>query len=747
MKRFYIALISIFPHFIVPSVTFAGSVSRIDSLLGLMTLEEKVGQLSLVDLGVIARGGICDLIQPQQIDTAKLRTAIQRYHVGAVLNVGCGSGTIGLERWHELLSTIQEQNLCLSRLPIPVLYGIDAIHGANYTKGATLFPQPIGQAATWHPELVEQLNAVTAYEVRATGIPWNFSPVLDLARQPLWSRFFETYGEDVLLSGTMGKAAVRGLQGQDVNDPCRVAACLKHFLGYGFPLSGHDRTPVWMSDRELREYFLPAFEAAIRDGAKSIMVNSGEINGTPVHANPDLLIRLLREELGFRGVVVTDWEDIYKLVTIHHVVATRKEAVKLAILSGIDMSMTPNDFEFNDLLLELVHEGSVPVSRIDSSVRRVLQLKEELGLFEMKKSRPLDYPRFADTAAVALNYKVAAESMTLLKNNDQVLPLDPVKEKIFVCGPAAHSLNLLNGGWTHTWQGVDPRFNTPGKSTILEAVSKAGPVTHHPGSTTDSLLDIMACLRMARQADKIVVCLGETPATEVPGNIDDLTLPEAQSTLVIRLAELGKPIILVCCFNRPRIIHAISNNVAAILYAYLPGDEGGRAIADVLTGRINPSGRLPFTYPAAANALVHYDRKHSEDLDVDFSFKAYRPEFDFGAGLSYTRFEYSGLSVDDSLLQDADSVTVELTVENRGNRYGEEVVQMYYHDRVASITPAVRKLVAFRRTGLEPGKKERVRFVLYKKDFSFIDRQLHRVTEPGEVDLMAGPLQTTIHVQ
>ncbi|MFM2157082.1 MAG: hypothetical protein RL516_1831, partial [Bacteroidota bacterium] len=616
--------------------SLAYSIKNIDELISKMSLEEKIGQMSQVDLGVIAEGDICNLKNPQQLDITKLETALNKYHVGSILNVGCGSGTISLENWKKIISAIQIKNLKSSKFPVPVIYGIDAIHGANYVMGATLFPQQIAQAATWNPTLVKSANEISAYETRAAGIPWNFSPVLDLGRQPLWSRFFETYGEDVCLAKAMSVAAISGLQ-SDADNTYHVAACMKHFLGYSFPLSGHDRTPAWISDRELREYFLPTFQAAINAGAKTVMINSGDINGTPVHANYDVLTKLLRDELKFTGVAVTDWEDIYKLVNVHHVAASKKEAVKMAIMAGIDMSMTPNDFEFNELLIQLVKEGSVPQSRIDLSVKRILTLKKELGLFDQVVYLPSSYPDFGSQKFAEVSYNAASESITLLKNNGNVLPITNKDEKLFVCGPSANSLNLLNGAWTHTWQGVDEKYNTKGKLTILQALKNnffSSNINYLQGSLLDSILDINACVIQAKNADKIIVCLGEMPCTEIPGNINDLTLPAAQLTLVDELSKLGKPIILVCCFNRPRIIHSIVNKADAIIYAYLPGDEGGLAIADCISGIVNPSGKLPFTYPKATNEIVHYDHKASEDLATDFSNNAYQPEFDFGFGMS-----------------------------------------------------------------------------------------------------------------
>ena len=735
---------------LVSSVCFSQTEVNLDAILKQMTIEEKVGQMSQIDLGVVAQGDICNLKSPQQLDLDKLKNAIKTYKIGSILNVGCGSGTISLENWHSILKQIFEVNKKESRLGLPILYGIDAIHGANYTMGATLFPQQIGQAATWNPLLVEHANQIAAYETRASGLPWNFSPVLDLGRQPLWSRFFETYGEDVILAKAMAKAAIKGLQGSSIDNKYSVAACLKHFLGYSMPLSGKDRTPAWISDRELREYYLPTFEQAIKSGAKTVMINSGDINGTPVHVNYDLLTTLLRNELGFEGVAVTDWEDIYKLVNVHRVAATKKEAVKMAIMAGIDMSMTPNDFEFNKLLIELVKEGLVPETRLDLSVKRILKLKKELGLFNFQMPTKADYPQFASKEHAQVSYLAAAESITLLKNNNKTLPFEAQKkERILVCGPAANSLNLLNGAWTHTWQGVDTRFNTPNKLTILQAMRQGfgnSQILFAQGSSLDSLKEIDQCLQQANQADKIVVCLGETPCTEIPGNIESLELPEAQRQLVLKLATLNKPIVLVCCFNRPRIIRELVEKASAVIYAYLPGDEGGRAISDVLLGNVNPSGKLPFTYPKAANDLVHYNRKTSEDQDVDFSANAYRPQFDFGFGLSYTQFEYSPATLSKLSLGNNDSITVTVTVTNKGTKTGKEVVQLYYKDLVASITPASKQLTDFKKIELAPGQSKNVEFKVTKANFSFINKALKRVTEAGEIELQLSTQKHTIHV-
>ncbi len=724
----------------------------IDALIAAMSIEEKAGQMSQIDLGLIAEGGICALKNPQELNNQKLEEAIAKYHIGSILNVGCGSGTISLALWHSILNTIHSTNKKLSSNKVPILYGIDAIHGANYTKGATLFPQQIAQAATWNPELVKRGYEITAYETRATGIPWNFSPVLDLGRQPLWSRFFETFGEDVYLAKSMSKIAIEGLQGNDVNDPYHLAACMKHFLGYSMPLSGKDRTPAWISDRELREYFLPTFQTAINSGAKTVMINSGDINGTPVHANYDILTKLLRNELGFTGVAVTDWEDVYKLVNIHRVAKDKKEAVKMAIDAGIDMSMTPNDFEFTKLLIELVKEGSIAESRLDISVRRILQLKKELGLFEQTTFDKSLYPLFGSQKFAQASYDVAAESITLLKNEKNILPLKGTP-KLLVCGAAANSLDLLNGAWTHTWLGVNEKNGThvsSNKKTIMQALQdqlgKVNVLTNK-GQGIDANENLEETLRLAQGADYIVVCLGETPATEIPGNINSLDLEGAQLELIEKLKTVSKPIILVACFNRPKIINKIVDKAEAILYAYLPSDEGGRAISDLIFGKINPSGKLPFTYPRYANSIVHYDHKVSEDQDIDFSVNAYRPQFDFGFGLSYTEFAYSNLSVTNNSLGNTNNITVKVNISNNGNREGMEVVQLYYNDLIASITPAGKKLVRFQKIKLAPGQSKEVKFILSKEDFSFINKELQRIIEPGEIELIINNLKVKINVE
>ena len=714
---------------------------QVNALLAKMTIEEKVGQMTQINLDLICNGEIFKLVEPHQINTAKLNKALLDYKVGSILN--CGGHSYTREHWHDFINQIQETAKTKTRLGIPILYGIDAIHGANYTIDATLFPQQLAQAATWNPELIEKITAATAYEVRASGIPWNFSPVLDLGRQPLWSRFFETYGEDVYLAKQMTAAAIKGYQGSSVSDKYRVAACMKHFLGYSYSLSGKDRTPAWIPERELRAYFLPTFKTAIDAGAKTIMINSGEINGIPVHANHDILTNLLRNELNFKGVAVTDWEDIIKLYKVHHVAASLKEAVKMAVLAGIDLSMVPNDFEFTELLLQLVKEKQIPETRIDESVRRILTLKYTLGLFENATANLKDYPDFGSEKYRKISEETASESITLLKNERQTLPLSRSK-KVLICGPAANSLNILNGAWTNTWQGVDTTFNPSSKSTILKSIiAKIGPsnVTYSKGSALDKELNIEQTVESAKNSECIIVCLGEIPCTEKPGDIDDLSLPEAQLNLVKALAKVGKPIILVLVENRPRLIREIENLAQSIVMAYLPSNEGANAITNILYGDVNPSGKLPFTYPKYSGSLMTYDHKYSEKLDKNFKEEAYQPQFPFGYGLSYSNFEYKNLSLSSEFMFPGDTITVQVDVINTSQISGKEVIQVYLSDLYASITPSVKKLIAFKKTSIAKESTISVAFKITLDDLKFIDQNNKSIAEAGEFEITVSNLK------
>lgn len=715
---------------------------QINELIGNMSIEEKVGQMTQLNLDVISVGELYKLDEPHTLDEAKLKKAIVDYKVGSILN--CGGHTYTREHWNQIIGQIQ--NMATNETPnkVPVLYGIDAIHGVNYTVGATLFPQPLGQAATWNPSLVEQGAAITAYECRASGIPWNFSPVLDLMRQPMWSRCFETYGEDVHLAKAMTKACIYGYEGDDIAHPEKVASCMKHFLGYSWSFSGKDRTPVYMHERQLREYFLPTFQTAIATGAHTVMINSGEINGIPVHASYDILTTLLRDELGFEGLAVTDWEDIMKLNNIHMTAPTMKEAVRQSVMAGIDMSMVPNDYEFSDLLIELVKEGTVPESRLDESVERILKVKFQLGLFDNPVAANADgYAKFGSEEHAQAAFNTAAESITLLKNENNVLPL-AADGVVLVTGPAAKSLNILNGAWTHTWQGVEEQYNTANKNTIADAmIAERGAENIHytEGASLDALTDVDAAVAAAKKASAIVVCLGELPSTEKPGDIDDLSMPAAQLELVEALAATGKPITLVLVENRPRLVNRVEPLCDAIVMAYEPGDEGGNAIAAVLTGKVNPSGKLPFTYPRHPASLLMYDHKHTETLDQQFGRNAFNPQWEFAHGLSYTTFEYSDLTLSTDKLSGSNNLTVSVTVTNTGNRTGKEVVPCFISDDFASITPSVKRLRAFTKIELEAGAAQTVTFEIAPTELAFVNAELDWVTEDGDFTVRVGGME------
>ncbi len=714
----------------------------IDQLISSMSLEEKVGQMCQVDLGVVAKGDICQLKIPQQIDKEKLRRAIEKYQVGSILNVGCGAGAMTLDQWRSILLEIETTNQTYQKHNIPIIYGIDAIHGAGYTLGSILLPQQLAQAATWNPELVQRGYEMTAYETRASGLPWNFSPVLDLGRQPLWSRFFETFGEDIHLAKSMTTAAIQGLQGEDISDPYRLAACMKHFLGYSNPISGKDRTPVYMSDLTLREYYLPTFQRAIALGAATVMINSGEIDGIPVHANKDILTGLLRDELGFEGVAVTDWEDIWKLVNFHHVAATKKEAVKMAIDAGIDMSMVPNDMEFCDLLIALVKEGSISMERIDLSVRRILQLKKNLGLFEHFTYPKEKYPDFGSYKHKDISYLTAAESITLLLNENNTLPLQE-KDKVLFCGPGADAPIYLLGAWSRSWQGIDS--DLPEESIWDVATVEMNAEILQWNENSASSPTTLATL--SKDAKAIIICLAEKPSTELPGNSHSIELPESQKALVREMKALGKKVILVCNFNRPLIITEEVEMADAVVYAYQPGTMGATAIVDVLLGRISPSGKLPFTYPKYINTLVHYDRKHSEEMAPDFTNTAYDPLFDFGHGLSYSTFSYGALHLDQKNFKIEDSIRIDIDIKNTGTRDAKEVVQVYYSDEVASVTPSVRRLCGYQKVKIKSGETKKVTISIPVSELSFVGRDLQRVVEPGDFIINVNGQTKKIHVQ
>ena len=720
-----------------------------------MTLEEKVGQMTQLQIGMVTTGKDQEI----QIDPAKLEKAVMKYGVGSILNVADQALTI--DKWHEIILGIQAAGQ-RTRLRIPVLYGIDSIHGANYVQGSTLFPQEIGMAATWNPVLMQRGAEVSGAETRAAGIPWTFSPVLDIGRQPLWPRFWETFGEDPYLARVMGAAFVRGMEGDDISSDNHVASCLKHYMGYSLPLNGRDRTSALIPENYLREYVLPTFETAVKAGAHSIMVNSAEINGIPGHINHHILTDILRGELGFQGFVVSDWEDIKKLVTQWRVAADEKEATRMAVMAGIDMSMVPSDYSFADLLIQLVKEGKVPLSRINEAVRRILRVKFELGLFDNPMPKPALKSNFGTNASRSLSLDAARESMTLLKNNNNILPLSKNK-KVLVTGPTAHTLVSLNNGWTYVWQGSEESLYPQDRPTILQAIEgKVGNnVTFVPGSLIkrgpgpanstptdiDEEVDIQAAVRAARNVDAVVLCLGEGSYAETPGNITDLTLSEVQLKLAEALEATGKPVIIVLVEGRPRVINRIVDGAQAILMAYNPSNEGGTAIADVLYGDYNPSGRLPFTYPRTPNGLITYDHKLFETEATDYGNMAFNPQFEFGQGLSYTTFTYSNLRLGQKLLPANGTESVSVTVTNSGQRAGKETVILYLRDVVASLSPPGKRVKRFAKIYLEPGQSKTVSFTLRRDDLSFIGADNKPVVEPGDFDVMVGSLTDRFTLQ
>ncbi len=698
---------------------------KIKQLLSEMTLEEKIGQMTQVTIQVVSDFGGA---KNGQINLSKLREAILKYHVGSILNIN--DTAFSVNYWRSVIKEIEDVAEKETRLKIPVIYGIDAIHGANYTKDATIFPQPINMAATFNRELVKKEGEITAFEVRASGIPWIFYPVLGVGRQPLWSRLYETFGEDPYLVSMMGKNYIEGAQGNDMSLPDKVAVCLKHYAGYSFPLNGKDRTPAWIPERMMKEYFLPPFHTGVEEGAMTVMVNSSEVNGIPVHSSYHLLTEVLKDDWKFKGFVVSDWQDIEHLYTRDKVASSPEEAVRMAVMAGVDMSMVPSDFSFYDILLKLVREKKVPMERIDDAVGRILRVKYELGLFDNPYPDEKLLAGFNSPSSQKINLQAAEESITLVKNHDNILPLKK-DTKLLVTGPTANSLSCLNGGWTITWQGDDDAAYPKDKPTVLEAIKqKIGKdnVTYVPGSTLNSLLDVNAAAAAAKKADAVILCLGEKAYAETPGNIDDLSLNSAQIKLAKAVMSAGKPVILVMLEGRPRVINKIVEGSSGILIGFLPGMEGGRAIANILFGDANPCGKLPVTYPRFPNALYHYDHTPMEEENGN----SYNPQWNFGFGLSYTTFKYSDLTLDKDKINKGESITASIKVTNTGKAAGKEVVQLYLSDLYASIELPAKRLEGFEKIFLNPGETKTVKFTIEPGQLSFIGRNNKRIVEPGK---------------
>ncbi len=706
---------------------------KVKNILSKMSLEEKIGQMTQLTIQAVS---VTQGPDKGSLDMKKLEEAIVKYHIGSILNVYDSS--LSVEDWNKLITTIQDIAINQTRLKIPIIYGIDAIHGASYTIGATLFPQAINMAATFNPELVKKEGKITALEVRASGIPWIFYPGMDLGRQPLWSRIYETFGEDVYLASQMGKSYIVGAQGNNIGAPNKVATCLKHYAGYSFPVDGKDRTPAWIPDRMMQEYFLPPFKAGVQAGAATVMVNSSEVNGIPGNSNYNLLTKVLRNEMKFKGFVVSDWGDIEHLYTKYRVASSPEEAVKMAVMAGIDMSMVPSDFSFYDLLLKLVKEGKVPISRINQAVSRILKVKFMLGLFNNPYPDKNLKKQFASDSSRAINLEAAEESITLVKNENNILPLSK-NSKVLVTGPTADKLSTLNGGWTITWQGDVESLNPKNELTPLEAIQDKigkGNVTYLPGCSIDSLIDVDSAVKAAKNVDAVILCLGENTYAETPGNINHLTLDEAQIKLTKALIPTGKPIVLIMLEGRPRIINKIVPGSNAILIAFLPGMEGGKALANIIFGDVNPSAKLPITYPRYTGAIYHYDYIPAEIEGGN----TYNPQWNFGYGLSYTKFTYSDLKLNKETIKKDDSIIVSVKVTNSGTVPGKEVVELYLRDLYASVTRPVMQLKGFNKLLLQPGQVQVVKFVIKPEQMSFIGRDNKRIIEPGNFVVTVGNL-------
>ncbi|WP_255498724.1 glycoside hydrolase family 3 N-terminal domain-containing protein [Dysgonomonas sp. ZJ709] len=721
-----------------------------------MTLAEKIGQMTQVSIDAVCKGADTPPTSTLQLDMDKLRDAVLNYHVGSILN-SPNTRARTPQWWTEIIAQIQDVAMKETRVKVPIIYGLDQIHGATYTAGSTMFPQEITLAASWNPAHARKMGEVTAYETRASNVPWNFSPVLDLGIDPRFPRQYEGFGEDPYIGSVFGYELIKGYEGDDNNiaNPTKLAACMKHFIGYSAPISGKDRTPAYIPKSVLLEYHVPAFQAAIDAGVHTVMINSGIINNEPVHASYDLLTTLLRDEMGFKGMIVTDWEDINKLYTRDRLATSIKESVKLAINAGIDMSMVPYDYkEFCTVLTELVNEGEVPMSRIDDAATRIVVLKLKLDLFNTPNTYSKDYPEFGSQAFRKASYDAAADAITLLKNDNNILPLKK-GAKILVTGPNAVSKRSLNGGWTFSWQGEKIDEFASEYNNILDAMKlKFGKenVAYIPGvSYTDAVEyateyknQFDEAIAAAKDVDYVVLCLGENSYCEKPGDLDDLYLNDLQTELAKEMLKTGKKVILVLSEGRPRVISKISSKVDAIVQTYLPGLYGADALADILIGNVNPSGKLPYTYPAFPNSLVPYFHKHSEEQKKSegvYNYEGdFNPEFHFGYGLGYTTFSYSNLKIDKKQLakDSQEDITLSIDITNTGKREGKEVVQLYSSDLFASLIPDTKRLRRFEKISLKAGETKTVTFKIKLKDLSFINMENKRVVEPGDFELQVG---------
>lgn len=715
--------------------------AKVEKTLAKMTLDEKIGQMLELNLDIM---GTYDASGKWKLNETMLDTCISKYKVGSLLNAP-GTRAATVEQWQEWIRLIQKKSM--KHIGIPDVFGLDHNHGVTYTQGGTLFPQPINIAASFNTELARTGAQVTAYESRAANCPWVYNPVTDLGRDPRWSRIWESFGEDPIVNARMAEAEIMGYQGNDHNHLSRynVATSLKHYMGYGAPFTGKDRTPAYIAPNVLREKYFEPFKAAVQAGALTIMVNSSSINGVPVHASYEYLTQWLKKDLNWDGMIVTDWADINNLFTRERVAKDKKDAIRIAINAGIDMSMDPYSVEFCILLKQLVNEGKVSQERIDDAVRRILRLKYRIGLFDEPNTGGKGYEKFGSQEHADMALRSAEETEILLKN-EGVLPLAKGK-KILLTGPNANQMRCLNGGWSYTWQGSKAEDLAEKYNTIYEALcNKYGQenVILNQGVTynekgqywEENEPQIEKAVAAAAQADVIIACVGENSYCETPGNLTDLWMSENQRNLVKALAKTGKPIVLVLNEGRPRLIADIEPLAKAIVHIMLPGNYGGDALANLLAGDANFSAKLPYTYPKEINSLANYDYKVSEEVGTMAGAYNYDAkvslQWPFGYGLSYTTFEYANLKVDKANFTADDTLTVTVDVKNTGSRAGKESVLLYSSDLIASIVPDNKRLRCFTKISLEPGETKTVTFTLPAKDLAFVGADGRWTLEEGD---------------
>ena len=729
--------------------------AQVEQTLKKLTLEEKIGQMMelVTDLfGANDKNGVF------YIDEHKTDSILSRYKIGSILNAPNTCAPTA-KQWEKYIAQIQK--ISMKRIGIPCVFGLDQNHGSTYTQGGTLFPQNINVAASFNREIARRSAEATAYETRAVSVPWTYSPTVDLGRDARWPRIWENFGEDCYLSSEMGKAMVYGFQGEDPNniDQYHIATSMKHFMGYGVPWTGKDRTPAYISPADLREKHFAPFLAGLQAGALTVMVNSASVNGMPMHANKDILTGWLKEETGWDGVLITDWADINNLYTREMVAKDKKDALRIAINAGIDMIMEPYSCDACGYLVELVKEGKIPMSRIDDACRRVLRMKYRLDLFKNPTQKLKNYPKFGGEEFAKLALEGATESMVLLKNEGNILPLQHGK-KILLTGPNANQMRCLDGGWSYTWQGHRADEFAGKYNTIYEAfcneygkenvILNQGVTYNEKGKYwEENEPQIHGAVAAAKDADVIVACIGENSYTETPGNLTDLWLSENQRNLVKALAQTGKPVILVLNEGRPRLIADIEPLAQGIIDILIPGNMGGDALVNLVSGKSNFSGKMPYTYPKEINSLANYDFKKSEEVGTmegayDYNAKITQ-QWGFGYGLSYTSYKYSNLKVSQSDFRHGDIIKVSVDVKNTGKVAGKESVLLFSSDLIASMVPDGRRLRAFDKVELQPGETKTMTFELKADDLAFVDWNGKWRLEEGDFKLMIADQSADIH--